>query len=64
LPIETLKKEKDIDFVFSNEGVYALWNLLKLNSFDGKNGGGGGGGEGLVGCAQSRKFKKNKWNCV
>ena len=40
LPIETLKKEKDIDFVFSNEGVYALWNVLKLNSFEGKNGGG------------------------
>ena len=41
LPIETLKKEKDIDFVFSNEGVYALWNVLKLNSFEGKNGEGG-----------------------
>ena len=28
LPIETLKKEKSIDFVFTNEGVYALWNIL------------------------------------
>lgn len=32
LPVETLKNEKDIDFVFSNEGVYALWNILKFNS--------------------------------
>ena len=30
LPIETLKKEKSIDFVFTNEGVYSLWNILKL----------------------------------
>ncbi len=30
LPVETLKNEKSIDLVFSNEGVYALWNLLKL----------------------------------
>ena len=28
LPIETLKKEKNIDIVFTNEGVYALRNLL------------------------------------
>ena len=27
LPVETLKKEKNIDFVFTNEGVYALWNV-------------------------------------
>ena len=33
LPVETLKKEKNIDIVFTNEGVYALWNLLKLNKF-------------------------------
>ena len=33
LPLETLKKEKNIDFVFTNEGVYALRNILKLNSF-------------------------------
>ena len=30
LPIETLQNEKEIDFGFTNEGVYALWNLLKL----------------------------------
>jgi radical SAM superfamily enzyme YgiQ (UPF0313 family) len=34
LPVETLKKEKSIDFVFSNEGVYALWNILKLEDFN------------------------------
>jgi len=34
LPVETLKKEKSIDFVFTNEGVYALRNILKLNSFE------------------------------
>ena len=33
LPVETLKKEKNIDIVFTNEGVYALRNLLKLNNF-------------------------------
>jgi len=33
LPIETLKKEKNIDLVCTNEGVYALWNLLKLDNF-------------------------------
>ena len=33
LPLETLKNEKNIDFVFTNEGVYALRNLLKLNDF-------------------------------
>ena len=33
LPIETLKKEKSIDFVFTNEGVYALRNVLKLEKF-------------------------------
>jgi len=37
LPIETLKKEKDIDIVFTNEGVYALRNLLKLDNFSPKN---------------------------
>ena len=31
LPLETLKKETSIDFVFTNEGVYALHNLLKTN---------------------------------
>ncbi len=29
LPIETLKKEKSIDIVFTNEGIYSLRNLLK-----------------------------------
>ena len=33
LPIDTLKKENNIDIVFTNEGVYALRNLLKLNRF-------------------------------
>ena len=33
LPVETLKNEKNIDFVFTNEGVYALRNILKLNDF-------------------------------
>ena len=33
LPIATLKKEKSIDLVCTNEGVYALWNLLKLDNF-------------------------------
>jgi len=30
LPYDTLKKEKSIDFVFTNEGVYALRNILNL----------------------------------
>ena len=30
LPIDTLEIEKSIDIVCTNEGVYALWNLLKL----------------------------------
>ena len=33
LPIETLEREKNIDIAFTNEGVYALRNLLKLNNF-------------------------------
>ena len=37
LPVETLKKEKEIDFVFSNEGVYSLWNILKLDDFNDEN---------------------------
>ncbi|MBD1156490.1 cobalamin B12-binding domain-containing protein, partial [Pelagibacterales bacterium SAG-MED16] len=37
LPIDTLKKEKSIDFVFTNEGVYALRNILKINDFSSKN---------------------------
>lgn len=34
LPVETLKREKSIDFVFTNEGVYALWNILKKNEIN------------------------------
>ena len=34
LPKETLEKEKSLDFVFTNEGVYALQNVLKLNNFN------------------------------
>ena len=37
LPIETLKKEKMIDFVFTNEAVYSLRNILKLDSYNSKN---------------------------
>ena len=33
LPKETLEKEKSVDFVFTNEGVYALRNILKLENF-------------------------------
>lgn len=34
LPKQTLEKEKSIDFVFTNEGVYALRNILKLDSLN------------------------------
>ncbi len=37
LPIETLKKEKSIDLVFTNEGVYSLRNLLKKKIISSKN---------------------------
>ena len=37
LPIQTLKKEKSIDFVFTNEGVYALWNVLKIKNISIEN---------------------------
>ena len=37
LPLETLKNEKSIDFVFTNEGVYALWNILKLSNISIEN---------------------------
>ena len=33
LPVDTLKKEKNIDIVFTNEAVYALRNLLKVKNF-------------------------------
>jgi anaerobic magnesium-protoporphyrin IX monomethyl ester cyclase len=34
LPVKCLKDEKSIDFVFTNEGVYALKNVLNLKRFD------------------------------
>ena len=37
LPLETLQNENSIDFVFVNEGVYALHNVLKLNNFTPEN---------------------------
>lgn len=37
LPIETLKKEKSIDIVFMNEGVYSLRNLLKKKYINAEN---------------------------
>jgi len=36
LPLDTLRNEKNIDIVFTNEGVYALRNLLKLDNFSTK----------------------------
>jgi anaerobic magnesium-protoporphyrin IX monomethyl ester cyclase len=37
LPYETLEKEDSIDVVLTNDGVYALRNLLSLDSFDNDN---------------------------
>ncbi|MDA7756425.1 radical SAM protein [Opitutales bacterium] len=34
LPIQTLKEEEVFDFGFTNEGVYSLLNVLKLESID------------------------------
>ena len=34
LPKETLEKEKSIDFVFTNEGVYSLMNILSLEKLN------------------------------
>ena len=34
LPIEVLETEKDIDIIFTNEGVYSLWNLLSKDVTD------------------------------
>ena len=34
LPIKTLSEESCIDFIFTNEGVYALRNVLSLNSIN------------------------------
>ncbi len=33
LPVETLEKEKSVDIILTNEGVYALRNILKLSEF-------------------------------
>jgi len=37
VPAETLKNEKNIDFIFTNEGVYSLINILNLKNFDLEN---------------------------
>jgi radical SAM superfamily enzyme YgiQ (UPF0313 family) len=34
LPIKTLQDESSIDFGFTNEGVYALWNILSESKID------------------------------
>ncbi len=36
LPLKCLQDEKSIDIVFTNEGVYALKNLLRLTNFNSK----------------------------
>ena len=36
LPVKALKDEDSIDFVFTNEGVYSLKNVLKLKNFASK----------------------------
>ena len=33
VPAETLKNEKNVDFVFTNEGVYSLINIINLKNF-------------------------------
>jgi radical SAM superfamily enzyme YgiQ (UPF0313 family) len=33
LPVKALTEEQSIDFCFTNEGVYALWEVLKLPDF-------------------------------
>ena len=37
LPVETLNNEKSIDIGLCNEGVYSIWNLLKLENFNFEN---------------------------
>ena len=37
MPLETLKKEKSIDIIFTNEGVYSLWNILKIKNYNYEN---------------------------
>ncbi len=34
LPIQTLENEKSIDFAFTNEGVYALHNILRIKNIN------------------------------
>jgi len=34
LPYKVLSDEESIDFIFTNEGVYSLWNILKLEKID------------------------------
>jgi len=33
VPFKAMKEEPSIDFAFTNEGVYALWNVAKLKDF-------------------------------
>lgn len=37
LPVETMQNEKNINFVFTNEGVYSLWNVLSLEKINDEN---------------------------
>lgn len=37
LPIETMETEKNLDFIFTNEGVYSLWNVLELKKIEYEN---------------------------
>lgn len=37
LPFKVLKEEKSFDIIFTNEAVYSLWNLLKLQDLNDKN---------------------------
>ena len=37
LPVKALEEEQSIDFVFTNEGVYSLQNILNLNNFNKEN---------------------------
>lgn len=37
LPVKALKEEPSIDFCFTNEGVYALWEILKLTEYSAKS---------------------------
>lgn len=37
LPKKAMEDEESIDFAFTNEGVYALWNVLKLPEINSRN---------------------------